>query len=61
MNRTAVKSLEEAKIEANYRTAIACIKLGDISRQEIAYATNLPLNTIDELFREYAPTKPNVQ
>ncbi len=54
MNQSAVKSAEEAKIEANYRTAIRCIQMGGISKSDIAYATNLPLITIEELYRKHS-------
>lgn len=53
MNQIADKTLEKAKIEANYRTAITCIQLGGISKEDIAYATNLPLITIEELWRKH--------
>lgn len=58
MNRSSVKSAEEAKIEANYRTAIRCIQLGGISKSDIAYATNLPLITIEELYRKHSHNAP---
>lgn len=51
--------LEKARTEANYNTAITCIQLGDISKEDIAYATNLPLIIIEELYRKYKPSEPN--
>lgn len=53
MSQSAIKSLEEAKREANYRTAIMCIQLGGISKEDIAYATDLPLITIEDLYRKH--------
>lgn len=49
-------TLEKARDEANYNTAIMCIQLGGISKADIAYATNLPLTTIEELYRKHKPT-----
>lgn len=54
MNQTGTNTLETARTDANLRTAIACIKLGGISKQDIAYATNLPLITIEDLFRKHS-------
>lgn len=59
MSQSAIKSIEEAKREANYRTAIMCIQLGGISKEDIAYATNLPLITIEDLYRKHNPDTPN--
>ncbi|MCM1167418.1 MAG: hypothetical protein NC299_16815 [Lachnospiraceae bacterium] len=59
MNQTKTNIPETAKAEANLRTAIACIKLGGISKQDIAYATDIPLITIEELFRKHSPEKPS--
>lgn len=53
MSQSAIKSIEEAKREANYSTAIMCIQLGGISKEDIAYATDLPLITIEDLYRKH--------
>lgn len=53
MSQSVIKSIEEAKREANYRTAIMCIQLGGISKEDIAYATDLPLITIEDLYRKH--------
>lgn len=55
MNQSVIKSLDEARAEANLSTAIKCIELGGISKQDIAYATDLPLSTIEELYRKHRP------
>lgn len=61
MSQSAIKPVEEAKREANYRTAIMCIQLGGISKEDIAYATDLPLITIEELYRKHNPDIPDPQ
>lgn len=55
MSQSVTKPLDEARAEANLRTAIKCIELGGISKQDIAYATDLPLSTIEELCRKHCP------
>lgn len=53
MNINTDNSLEKAKAEANLRTAINCIELGEIYTQDIAYATDLPLTKIEELVQKH--------